>query len=49
MIKKEPKDIIESVKISIEEFSDGASQFDDITILDIKYLGWSQSESFELK
>ena len=39
--KKEqvPKEIIESVKTSIEEFSDGASQFDDITILDIKYLG----------
>ena len=37
--EQEPKEIIESVKTSIEEFSDGASQFDDITILDIKYLG----------
>ena len=37
--EQEPKEIIESVKTSIEEFSDGASQFDDITMLDIKYLG----------
>ena len=36
---QEPKEIIESIKANISEFTDGAPQFDDITILDIKYLG----------
>ena len=34
-----PKEIIENIKTNIKEFSNGASQFDDITLLDIKYLG----------
>lgn len=33
------KEIIEDIKTEIKEFSGGASQFDDITLLDIKYLG----------
>ncbi len=36
---KAPKEIIENIKADINNFSNGASQFDDITILDIKYLG----------
>ena len=36
---QKPKEIIESIKTSIKEFSDEASQFDDITMLDIEYLG----------
>ncbi|MBO6087984.1 SpoIIE family protein phosphatase [bacterium] len=36
---QEPKEIIENIKADIREFSNGASQFDDITMLDIKYLG----------
>ena len=35
----EPKETIESIKADIKEFSGDASQFDDITMLDIKYLG----------
>ncbi len=34
-----PKETIESIKADINEFSEGASQFDDITILELKYLG----------
>ena len=34
-----PKEIIEIVKADINKFVDGASQFDDITILNLKYLG----------
>ena len=33
------KEIIEVIKSDIKEFSNDASQFDDITILDLKYLG----------
>ena len=33
------KEIIEDIKNDIKEFSSGAPQFDDITILDVKYLG----------
>lgn len=36
---QEPREIIENIKNDINEFSSGASQFDDITILNIKYLG----------
>ena len=36
---QEPKEIVENIKADIKEFSYGASQFDDITMLDIKYLG----------
>ena len=36
---KESKEIIEDIKADIKEFSNGAPQFDDITILDLKYLG----------
>lgn len=36
---KETKEIIEGIKVDIKEFSDGAGQFDDITILQVKYLG----------
>jgi sigma-B regulation protein RsbU (phosphoserine phosphatase) len=35
----EPKEIIENIKTDIDEFVNGAPQFDDITILDLKYLG----------
>ena len=36
---QEPEEIIENIKTDIKEFSNGASQFDDITMLDVKYLG----------
>ncbi len=36
---QKPKEIIDNIKASIKDFSNGASQFDDITMLDIKYLG----------
>ncbi|MCR5261231.1 MAG: SpoIIE family protein phosphatase [Candidatus Gastranaerophilales bacterium] len=36
---QEPKEIIETITADINGFSDGASQFDDITMLDIKFLG----------
>lgn len=32
------KEIIENIEKDIKEFSNGATQFDDITILDLKYL-----------
>ncbi len=35
----EAKEIIENIKSDIKKFSQGASQFDDITILNLKYLG----------
>ena len=35
----EPRAIIENIKSDINEFSNSAPQFDDITMLDIKYLG----------
>ena len=34
-----PKETIESIKADINEFTNGASQFDDITMLELKYLG----------
>lgn len=34
-----PKEIIENIKADIDKFSNGTPQFDDITILDIEYLG----------
>ncbi len=34
-----PKEIIETIRADISEFSNGASQFDDITMVDVKYLG----------
>ena len=36
---KKSKEMIEDIKVDIKEFSDGASQFDDITMLYITYLG----------
>ena len=36
---QEPEDIVENIKADIKEFSYGTSQFDDITMLDIKYIG----------
>ena len=33
------KEITNAIKADIKDFSDGATQFDDITILDLKYLG----------
>ena len=36
---QEPKEMIESIRADIKEFSNGAAQFDDITMLNIKYLG----------
>ena len=36
---KETEEIIEDIKADIKKFSNGASQFDDITILNLKYLG----------
>lgn len=36
---QKPKEIIENIKADIKQFSCGASQSDDITILDIEYLG----------
>ena len=33
------KEIIKNTEADIKDFSNGASQFDDITILDLKYLG----------
>ncbi len=36
---QEPKEIIEDIKIDIKEFSKGVYQFDDITMVDVKYLG----------
>ncbi len=36
---QDSKETIESIKADINEFSEGASQFDDITILELKYLG----------
>jgi serine phosphatase RsbU (regulator of sigma subunit) len=33
------KEIIKNIEADIKDFSNGASQFDDITILDLKYLG----------
>ena len=36
---QEPKEIIENIKADIKYFSNEASQFDDITMLDIKFLG----------
>lgn len=36
---QEPKEIIENIKSDIKNFSNGASQFDDITMLDVKYIG----------
>jgi len=36
---QEPKEIIENIKADVNEFSNAAPQFDDITMLDIKYLG----------
>ncbi len=35
---KNPKETIENIEIDIKDFSGGATQFDDITILDLKYL-----------
>ena len=36
---QDSKDTVENIKSDIKEFADGASQFDDITILELKYLG----------
>ena len=36
---QDPQNTINSIKADIKEFSDGASQFDDITMLCLKYLG----------
>ena len=36
---QEPKEIIENVKNDSNNFSNGASPYDDITMLDIKYIG----------
>ena len=36
---QKPKEMIESIRADIKEFSNGAAQFDDITMLNIKYLG----------
>jgi hypothetical protein len=30
--------MIENIEVDINDFSNGATQFDDITILDLKYL-----------
>ena len=35
---KNTKEVIENIEIDINDFSSGATQFDDITILDLKYL-----------
>ncbi|MBQ9246354.1 SpoIIE family protein phosphatase [bacterium] len=35
---KNTKEIIENIEIDINDFSSGSTQFDDITILDLKYL-----------
>ena len=35
---KNTKEIIENIEIDINDFSSDATQFDDITILDLKYL-----------
>ena len=35
---KKAKEIIENIEVDINNFSSGATQFDDITILDLKYL-----------
>ncbi|MBR6162598.1 SpoIIE family protein phosphatase [bacterium] len=34
-----PEEIVEAVKADVDEFSSGAPQFDDITMLDIKFIG----------
>ena len=36
---KDSGEIIEDIKTDVKEFSDGAPQFDDITMLNVKYLG----------
>ena len=36
---QEPKELIENIKIDIKEFSSGVYQFDDITMVDVKYIG----------
>ena len=36
---KSTKEIIENIEVDIKDFSSGAVQFDDITILDLKYEG----------
>ena len=37
--KKSPEDILRAVRKSVNEFADGAAQFDDLTMLCLEYKG----------